>query len=144
MAKRLGVEAIGLDVGFSKTRPSSGVARLGPEGRVRVGHAMQSWESRSAIAGTRPVAVAAIDAPYTRADLSERRGCERIFALGAFQKRCKPAFSHVRGTGQQLRQAGWETAQQLKPLAPKSPLPADFPRVDAANISPCPPTNGLR
>ncbi len=86
MAQRLGVEAIGLDVGFSKTRSSSGVARLGPEGRVRVGHAMQSWESRSAIAGTRPVAVATIDAPYVRGDVSVKRGCERVLSLGPWFK----------------------------------------------------------
>ena len=66
------MEIIGLDVGFSKTRPSSGVARLGPEGELRVGHAMQTWESRSAIAGTRPVAVAAIDAPYLTSLLGGR------------------------------------------------------------------------
>ena len=128
------MEIIGLDVGFSKTRPSSGVARLGPEGELRVGHAMQTWESRSAIAGTRPVAVAAIDAPYVRGDVSLKRGCERVLSLGQFHKRCKPAYSHVPGTGQELRNAGWETAQQLKPLAPKAPLAADFPRVEAANI----------
>ncbi len=128
------MEVIGLDVGFSKKRASSGVARLGPEGNLRVDHAMDTWESRVAITGTGAIEVAAMDAPYTRAGASEKRGCERVFCLGDFQKRCKPAFSHVPGTGQQLRKAGWETAQQLKSLAPRIPLPAEFPRVEDCNV----------
>jgi hypothetical protein len=127
-------DLIGLDVGFSIKRPSSGVARLSPSGELRVGHAMASWESRASVVGSGRASVAAIDAPYTRLGLSEKRGCERIFLLGRFQKRCKPGLSHVRGTGQSLRAAGRETADQLKVVVESGKLGAAFPRVESFNL----------
>ena len=128
------MEAIGLDVGFSATRPSSGVARFSSDGILRVGHATSDWASRSAVAGEEAVQVAAIDAPYTRIAETEPRACERVFTLGPFGGRCKPGLSHVPGTGRELRRAGWETAQQLKPLAPSEPLRAQFPRIEDCNV----------
>jgi hypothetical protein len=125
---------VGLDVGFSETRPSSGAARLRSDGSLRLGHTRAGWQERRRILGDEPVRVAAIDAPYTRADAAARRACERVLSLGGFQRRCKPASSHVPGTGRLLRQAGWESAQQLKALAPASALAADFPRVDGCNV----------
>lgn len=125
---------IGLDVGFSATRRSTGVARLAPDGALRLGHTTSQWERRREIIGLERAAVAAIDAPYTTAAPAETRGCERIFARGAFQRRCKPGLSHVRGTGRDLRAAGWASAQQLKPIAPYAALAAEFPRVDGCNV----------
>lgn len=125
---------IGLDVGFSATRPSSGVARLGADGAVRLGHTTSAWEARREFTGTDLADVAAIDAPYTTAGAAAVRGCERVFTLGAFQRRCKPGLSHVPGTGQNFRAAGWASAQQLRHLAPTRELATDFPRVDGCNI----------
>jgi hypothetical protein len=79
------------------------------------------------------VRVAASDAPYTRAGEEARRACERALSLGGFQRRCKPASSHVAGTGRRLRQVGGESARQLSALAPARALAGDFPRVDGCN-----------
>jgi predicted nuclease with RNAse H fold len=125
---------IGLDVGFSATRRSSGVARLGPGGDVRVGHTTSAWEARRELTGTERADVVAIDAPYTTSAAGAARSCERVLARGAFQRRCKPGLSHVRGTGRTFRAAGWDSARQLKALAPARALAAEFPRVDGCNV----------
>lgn len=109
---------VGLDVGFSATRRTSGVARF-QSGRLNLGRATSYWGSRAAVLGTGNATVAAIDAPLVPRQHWERwepRACERLFTLGLFQRRCKPGLSHVRGTGRQLRSAGLETADQLTPM----------------------------
>ena len=128
------MELLGLDVGFSATRSSSGIARSNGAGDLSVAHTTSRWEDRQGIIGSGPVRVAAIDAPFTTAKPHESRNCERVFSFGAFQKRCKPGFSHIRGTGRRLRQAGWETAVQLASLAPVGDLQAEFPRVADSNV----------
>lgn len=126
---------IGLDVGFSGSSSSTGVARLGADGDLRLASATSTWESRSGVIGTASADVAAIDAPYTTAHPADVRSCERVFTLGRFQRRCKPGLSHVPGTGRQLRAAGWETAQQLRAIAPGRGVRAAFPRIEEnANV----------
>ena len=78
------MELIGLDVGFAAKRPSSGVARFGADGHLRLAHTTSTWESRGDVTGTEPADVAAIDAPYTTARPTETRNCERAFTLGRF------------------------------------------------------------
>ena len=123
------LELIGLDVGFSLRRSSSGVAHLrGNE--LSVGRANATFESRLALMHRAPnAAVSAIDAPVLRERNDDSRPCERVFTFGEFQRRCKPGLSHVRGTGQQLRQAGYESACQLRTLTSDVPLHTPFPRV---------------
>jgi hypothetical protein len=41
-----------------------------------------------------------------------------VFSRGVFQKRCKPGMSHVRGTGQLLREHGLRAAEQLLAARP--------------------------
>jgi hypothetical protein len=125
---------LGLDVGFSAKRPTTGVARLAANGTLRLGHTTSAWERWREIAGPEPVDVAALDAPYTRAAAAEPRACERALTLGAFQRRCKPGLSHVPGTGRAFRAAGWTSAQRLKPSAPERALTAEFPRIDSCNV----------
>jgi hypothetical protein len=69
----------------------------------------------------------AIDAPLLPAGTADTlpRYCERVFSRGLFQKRCKPGMSHVRGTGQLLREHGRRAAGQL--LAPRSFQPSASP-----------------
>lgn len=124
---------VGLDVGFSATRCSTGVARLDGVGGLRVGLANASWESRRGLVGGAPIDVAAIDAPFTTAGAREPRPCERLLTLGRFGRRCRPGLSHVPGTGSRLRAAGWETARQLRDLAPRKELSLSFPRVGDCN-----------
>jgi predicted RNase H-like nuclease len=125
---------IGLDVGFAVSRRSTGIARFARGDALRVERATAQWASRSEVVGTESMDAAAIDAPYTTAADGHVRSCESVFARGAFQRRCKPGFSHVRGAGRDLRAAGRETARQLRPLCPAKALAADFPRIEACNI----------
>jgi predicted RNase H-like nuclease len=120
---------IGLDVGFSTTRMSSGVACL-KRGTLSVGCATASWESRAELLGDFASAhMVAIDAPVLTIENYESRDCERIFTLGRFQRRCKPGLSHIRGTGRQLRDAGYESVNQLSHLAAECAVAKRFPRV---------------
>ena len=119
---------IGLDVGFSARRRSSGVARL-TLGVVSVGCATASVESRAVLFGADEVDVAAIDAPILGRESFDKRACERLFTLGRFQRRCKPGLSHVPGTGRAFRQAGHESARQLSKISSARELLVKFPRV---------------
>lgn len=83
------------------------------------------------MAHVRDADVVAIDAPLLPICDDRKRCCERLFARGAFQRRCKPGFSHVKGTGQALRKAGFSTAGGLRALAPVRPQPVRFPLVFA-------------
>lgn len=119
---------IGLDVGFSARKRSSGVARLN-SGVVSVGCATASLESRAVLFGVDEVDLAAIDAPILRRDSYDKRACERLFTLGCFQRRCKPGLSHVAGTGRDFREAGQKSARQLSEIASTRELLVEFPRV---------------
>jgi hypothetical protein len=119
---------IGLDVGFSARRRSTGVARLNLA-VVSVDCATASVESRAEFFGTDEVDVAAIDAPILGRESYDKRVCERLFTLGCFQRRCKPGLSHVSGTGRDFRQAGQKSARQLSEITSGRELVARFPRV---------------
>lgn len=129
------MQLIGLDVGFAETAATSGVAALA-EGVVRVGRATAAAADRMRLLrGISRATVIAIDAPVLPEMDYALRPCERLLSRGAFQRRCKPGFSHIKGTGLQLRQAGMDTASQLRGLASEELLPARFPRVfGACNI----------
>ncbi len=127
--ERQGLDIIGLDVGFSATRRTTGVARL-VNGQLSLGLASSLWESRAEILGCRgETEVAAIDAPILSELHWEARSCERLFTFGAFQRRCKPGLSHVRGTGRQLRKAGFDTGNQIASICSDSNGKIQFPRV---------------
>lgn len=123
------MDLVGLDVGFSKTRLSSGAARLNSQG-LRLGRVGSTWESRSKVLGPVDLAdMAAIDAPLLPKEHFEPRACERVFTLGRFQRRCKPGLSHIPGTGQSFREAGFEAAEQLAPHVSDADTATQFPRV---------------
>jgi hypothetical protein len=110
------MQLIGLDVGFSAMKATSGVASLVGT-IIRVGRATASAVSRNRLLENVSAAkVVAIDAPVLPVVDSRIRPCERLFARGRFQRRCKAGFSHVSGTGMELRTAGFESAAQLDSL----------------------------
>lgn len=120
---------IGLDVGFSASQPTSGVAVL-VDGSCRVGRATAADDSRRRqLHGLSEAAVTAIDAPLLPELDARVRVCERVFASGKFQKRCKPGFSHVPGTGHELRRAGLDSAAQFMPLTTREGAAASIPRI---------------
>jgi hypothetical protein len=111
---------MGIDVGFSKTRRSMGIAclegdHLSPE---RVG---TTWESRETkVPKGFHASVIAIDGPLlpkgTAHDI--RRHVESVFIRAPFHNRCRPGLSH-HGVGFELRQASTDACAQFgRLLAP--------------------------
>ena len=115
IATPLGPSLLGVDVGYSKTGKSTGMAwRV--NGRIGVCRTGSGWSARAAAL---PPGVAfdlaAFDAPLVPVGPDiPRRGCEAVFYRGAFIKRCRPGMSHF-GQGLAFRQAGALAAEQFQP-----------------------------
>lgn len=97
---------LGVDVGFSNRRKTTGIAWLDHDklGCVKVGSA---WEERKqAIPDGFVADFIALDGPLIPAGAPEdvNRRCERIFIRSPFHNRCKPGLSHW-GVGLELRRA---------------------------------------
>ena len=108
------------DVGFSD-RPTAGIGRL-VDGRIDLKRITGGEEAFRRLEAHQPYDVIAIDGPITpfQHDANLVRKVESFFQRGAFQRRCKCAASHVKGTGQQLRQAAALAADVLSPSAPNT------------------------
>jgi predicted nuclease with RNAse H fold len=110
------VSLLGIDVGFSERRKTTGIAsyRFGQPTRL---HCVGSLpEDRAAVLLDRPVYDAiAIDGPIvpTAANTEQViRRCEQLLSKEPFGKRCKPGFSHF-GTGLKLRKAATTIASEM-------------------------------
>lgn len=105
---------VGVDIGFSERRRSNGIVVVRDGDLIRAERVSTS-ERDAALRSLRDVDVVAIDAPLLPPGTPDTlpRHCERAFSRGLFQKRCKPGMSHVRGTGQRLREHGRRAAEQL-------------------------------
>lgn len=108
---------LGIDVGFSQSRPTTGIA-WSADGTFGVAKTHTDWERRRLhLPPSTNFSVIAIDGPLVpdgSPDLLVRT-CEQLLARGTFQKRCKPGSSHF-GTGLQLKRAAHETAKQIRHL----------------------------
>src|ERR1700693_4251901 len=97
---------MGVDVGFSTTRQTTGIACLEGD-HLTLERAGTLWESREPQipTGFQP-SVIAIDGPLLPlgADLHLRRHVESVFIRAPFHNRCRPGLSD-RGIGLELRQA---------------------------------------
>lgn len=122
------VDLIGFDVGFSKTRRTSGVARLRGE-LLSCDRATSEWGSREKVLGSGTVDFIAIDGPILKDTDHPQRLCETVFSRGLFGRRCKPAFSHVPGTGRTFRIATKETAECLANFTRAQDIEYPFPKV---------------
>ncbi|MBP2462829.1 MULTISPECIES: DUF429 domain-containing protein [unclassified Rhizobium] len=112
------VALLGIDVGFSKSRPTTGIA-WSKGGQFKAARTHSDWERRNLhIPPATTFSVIAIDGPLVPvgADDSLDRLCERLFIRGAFQTRCKPGLSN-HGYGKDLRRAASQTAEQILHLA---------------------------
>lgn len=112
------IALLGIDVGFSKSRPTTGIA-WSAANKFKASKTHTDWQRRSQhIPTSTAFAVIAIDGPLVPlgADDSLDRLCERMFIRGTFQARCKPGLSHI-GYGRDLRRAAAETAAQVIHLA---------------------------
>ncbi len=111
------IALLGIDVGFSKSRPTTGIA-WSASGTFGAAKTYTDWDRRRQhLPGATTYSVVAIDGPLVPAGSPDSlvRMCERTLSHGAFQKRCKPGLSHF-GTGLQLKRAALETAEQIKHL----------------------------
>jgi predicted nuclease with RNAse H fold len=117
---------VGVDIGFSERRRSNGIAVL-RDGKLIRAERLSVAERDAALRELKGMDVVAIDAPLLPRGTADTlpRHCERVFSRGLFQKRCKPGMSHIRGTGQSLREHGRRAAEQL--LAPDSFRPSEHP-----------------
>jgi predicted nuclease with RNAse H fold len=117
---------VGVDIGFSERRRSNGLAVVRDGSLIRAKR-LSVTERDAALRALRDVDMVAIDAPLLPHGTPETlpRHCERVFSRGLFQKRCKPGMSHIRGTGQLLREHGRRAAENL--LAERSFQPSDYP-----------------
>lgn len=105
---------VSLDIGFSERRRSNGIAVV-RDGTLIRAERLSVSERDTALRSLRDVDVVAMDAPLLPPGTIDTlpRHCEQVFSRGAFQRRCKPGMSHVRGTGQLLREHGRRAAEQL-------------------------------
>jgi hypothetical protein len=114
---------MGIDVGFSATRPTTGIACLEGE-QLSLVRAGTAWKSREAKIpkGFHP-SVIAIDGPLLPlgADQHIRRHVESVFIRAPFHNRCRPGLSH-HGVGLELRQASSVACAQFSRLLALSVL----------------------
>ena len=115
------MKLMGVDLGFSKTRETTGIACLDGD-KLYLSRAGTSSESRKAQipAGFRPDFIA-IDGPLLPRGANElvRRRCEHVFIHAPFWNRCKPGLSHW-GIGLELRRAAAEACAQFSQVLPGS------------------------
>lgn len=110
------VSLLGIDVGFSESRKTTGIAiyTFGQPARL---HCVGSlFEHRAAVLSDGALHDAiAIDGPVVPAAASANiaaRHCEHVLAKGLFGQRCKAGFSHF-GAGLQLRIAATTIANEM-------------------------------
>lgn len=112
------VSLLGIDVGYSQTRATTGIAayRFGQPLRLQCVR-FDAAERRAALQDGGHHDAIAIDGPLLpNPDLSGLRASERILSRGAFARRCKAGFSHF-GEGLKLRHAAAMIASELKPCS---------------------------
>lgn len=115
---------MGIDVGYSDTRATTGIACL-DEDRLFVARAGTAWAKREAVIPRDFVpSTIALDGPLLPEGANElaRRGCESLFVRAPFHNRCKPGLSHA-GSGLDLRRA---TAEACLQFARRLPEPVGF------------------
>jgi hypothetical protein len=111
------INLLGIDVGFSKSRPTTGIA-WSANGTHAAAKTHTDWKRRQLhLPPATNFSVIAIDGPLVPIGSPDLlvRTCEQVLARSAFQKWCKPGSSHF-GTGLQLKRAVFETASQFKHL----------------------------
>jgi predicted nuclease with RNAse H fold len=108
-------------------RRSNGIAVV-RDGKLIRAERLSVAERNAALRSLTDVDMVAIDAPLVPPGMLDTlpRYCEHLFSRGLFQKRCKPGMSHIRGTGQTLREHGRLAAEHLLDVnalrAPDRPL----------------------
>ena len=105
------INLLGIDVGFSESRPTTGIA-WSVRGKIDAARTHTDWKRRELTLPKGAVfTVIAVDGPLISREAPAQivRTCEQLLSRGVFQKRCKPGASHF-GTGLRLREAAAEAA----------------------------------
>lgn len=121
------VALLGIDVGFSERRKTTGIAsyRFGQGVRLHCVGSLTEHRAEALRDGGLYDAIA-IDGPIVP-DMSTARGCERILSRGLFGARCKAGFSHF-GTGLKLRHAATVIAGEMSSRrTARAPVVEAFP-----------------
>ena len=129
------IRVAGLDVGLALERRTSGAATI-IDRHIHLSREKGGARACAPIISAGPFQVIAVDGPIVPkgSDLRRPRAVERLFASGRFQRRCKPGFSHVPGTGLQLRACAGAAADCLTDAATLDETSAPFPRVRPGSI----------
>lgn len=100
------LKLVGVDVGFSNRRRSNAIAIYDSKSLAVTN--TNAVERDALLSRLTDADIVAIDAPILPLESPDylSRSCEAAFVRGAFQKRCKPGLSHIRGTGRELRAHG--------------------------------------
>jgi predicted nuclease with RNAse H fold len=110
------VSLLGIDVGFSERRKTTGIASYTFGRPARLHCVGSSSQDRAEALLDQPLYDAiAVDGPIVPAATNAEqliRRCERLLSKGSFGKRCKPGFSHF-GTGLRLRKAATTIASEM-------------------------------
>jgi hypothetical protein len=132
----MNVALLGIDVGYSLRRPTTGIAWIAGE-ELRLAKTHTDWICREKyLPNDKSFAVIAIDGPLLprSSDIKSKRNCEILLSRGMFRRRCKPGFSHF-GQGLAFRKAAAETAVQIEHLSSRSGyVPAERQVLDGLNI----------
>jgi hypothetical protein len=124
------VALLGIDVGFSERRNTTGIASYRSGRKISLHCVGSLAEHRATVLhdGSLYHAIA-IDGPIVPASKISTpivRHCEHVLSRGMFGRRCKPGFSHF-GTGFRLRQAATTIALEM----PSQKRTANAPVVEA-------------
>lgn len=113
---------LGVDVGFSEQRRTTGLAWFS-NGGVQTTITGSSWSERERdLPAGITFRLAALDAPIVPDRGAGPRGCEYIFYGSAFARRCRPGLSHY-GRGLGLRNAGARAAKEFAAVLVRDALP---------------------
>lgn len=109
------MNVLGIDVGYSKTRASTGVCIAGPNAPAPWRATIHRESRVRNIPQDMKFAVVAIDGPVipSTADKYFMRRSESIFIRKPFHNRCKPGVTH-KGSGQEFRAATASIIEQFK------------------------------
>ncbi len=107
---------VGVDVGFGRRRKAGGLCRT-RDVRFLVSRASadEDGEQRDARRLPRRCDILAVDGPVVAPGFSAEapRNVERMFSVGGFQNRCRPAATHTAGKNRELRQSTGDCLREL-------------------------------
>jgi hypothetical protein len=131
------MKLIGVDIGFSKNRETTGIACLDDKS-LCLRKARSDWQDRkSKIPNCFHPSFAAFDGPILSRDTEPpvRRSCEFLFIRAPFNGRCKPGLSHF-GTGLELRKATSNACRDFSESVVLDPIVEAFPNAFLAVLIP--------